>query len=82
MTTEQRYGWYSATQEEYHGSMLYTTPEGGEARVTAVGGSATVPPIAWPDRVLVGPVVRWVKTLPPTDRFSAYMADALRQQKR
>lgn len=79
--TVRRYGWYSDMAEHLGGSSVYTTPNGGTARVTAVFDRRDLKQeeYNWKDRRFVGEVCEWVKTdsygiigrpfaYPPADR--------------
>lgn len=78
-----RYGWYSDMAEHLGGSSVYSTPNGGLVRVTAVFDKKDLDQedYDWKDRRYVGEVCEWVKTdsygiigksgcYPPADRVA------------
>lgn len=59
------YGFYSARAEMFVGSVIWETPDGKWQEVTAVLETESGEGYYWPDKVYVGPVVKFVKAHRP-----------------
>lgn len=55
-------GMYSAEAEELYGYATYETPDGKLVRVTGVYEESRIDEYKWKDKIIVGPVVRWISS--------------------
>ena len=54
------FGFYSQTAEKQFGSVVYQTPDGTFVRVTAVYDDPTGSDYKWPDKQMVGEVIKFI----------------------
>ena len=69
-----KYAIYSEKQAAMAGTAEYTTPDGGTVIVTHVSDKPGCPTCLWDDKIDMGEVVKYVRTVSEGDlpRFSKY----------
>lgn len=61
--SEHKHGYYSKRQAEIGGELIWSRPDGSEVSVTEVTDGPESPELVHPDKVYVGPVVKFVRRI-------------------
>jgi len=60
-----KYGFYSRKAADRYGSIVYKTPTGQEVEVTVIFSSPTHESYNWDDKICVGEITDYVRTVKP-----------------
>lgn len=64
MNERPLWGFFSRINADRNGSVIYSTPDGGEVQITAVSPDPGYQDAKWVDMVPCGPVIKYLRTVP------------------